>query len=105
MSYVHDPHTAQQLAAEHRDREIAACQAGHRVEIARQARRQEKFAQQIARQAEIYEQIPQPQPAVEWLPKPRHQHTDSIFVLVRRIGEAVRHLVGRDGRTPGVQAR
>lgn len=102
MSYVNDPRTAQYLAAEHRDREVAARQARHSVQIARQARRQARFDEQIARQAALYEQ--NPGLAVEWLPKPTRQHTDSVFVLVRRISDFVRNLAGHSGRTPGVQA-
>lgn len=103
MSSVHDPRMALYLAADHRDREIAVRQARHRVQIARQARRQARFAEQIARQAALYEQ--NPGLVVEWLPRPPRQHTDSVFVLVRRVSAFVRNLAGHSGRTPGVQAR
>ncbi|MFD4324894.1 hypothetical protein ACFWQC_09675 [Nocardioides sp. NPDC058538] len=103
MSYMNDPRLAQYLAAEHRDREIAALQARHLVQITRQTRRQARLAEQIARQAALYEQ--NPGLAVEWLPKPAHQHTDSVFVLVRRVTDFIRNLAGHGGRTPGVQAR
>lgn len=102
MSYMYDPSIAQDLAAEHRDREIVARQARHRVQIARQARRQARLAEQIAHQATLCEQ--NAGQAVEWLPKPTRQHTDSVFVLVRRVGDFIRNAVGHGGRTPGVQA-
>ncbi|MER7557775.1 hypothetical protein ABTZ46_12575 [Nocardioides sp. NPDC126508] len=103
MSYMYDPRTAQYLAAERRDREIAARQARHRAQIARQARREARLAEQIARQAALYEQ--NPGLAVEWLPKPTRQHTDSVFVLLRQAGDFIRNVAGASGRTPGVQAQ
>lgn len=103
MSSINNPRIAQELVAEHRDREITARQARQRIQIARQARREARFAEQIARQTALYEQ--NPGLAVEWLPKPTHQHTDSVFVLVRRVGDFVRNLVGHGVGTPGVQAR
>ncbi len=102
MSYMYDPRTAQYLAAERRDREIAARQDRHRAQIARQARREARLAEQIARQAALYEE--NPGLAVEWLPKPTRQHTDSVFVLLRRISDFVRNLAGHNAGTPGVQA-
>lgn len=102
MSFINSPKMAIEMAAEHRAREIASQQARHRLRLARQARRQARFAEQIARQAALYEQ--HPGLAVEWLPKPTHQHTDSVFVLVRRVSDFVRSLVRHGGRTPGVQA-
>lgn len=103
MSFMHSPKMAMELATEHRDREIAAQQARGRLRIARQARREARFAEQIARQAALYAE--HPDLPVEWLPKPTHQHTDSVFVLMRRLGDVVRNLAGHGGRTPGVPAR
>lgn len=103
MSFINSPRMAIELAAEHRAREIAAQQARSRLRIARQARRQARYAEQLARQAALYAE--NPGLPVEWLPKPARQHTDSVFVLVRRVGDFVRDLAGHGGRTPGVQAR